>query len=464
MSVCNGFFNFKSMMMNKILQNIAPVVLFSLLLVACDKKLDIQPTQSIDETNALATAQDVKVTLTGAYDGMSSTNVYGGGFQYTSELLGDDREIVFGGTFSTLDELWRKTVTTGNTQVAATWLSSYAAINRVNNVLSALNVLSDGDKGQVEGEARFIRGAIYFGLVNLFAKTWGDGDNGVNLGVPLVTTPTRVITDADNRSRASVQAVYAQILEDLTKAETLLPATGANDDASRATRIAASALLARVYMTQGNYALALAAANRVITSGIRKLETNFADIFATGGASNEIIFRIAVSDQDGSNAMNTFYAPATFQGRGDMRVQTKHLDLYNAADVRGKFFVKAGTNTYTRKFLDRFADVLVIRLAEMYFTRAECNVRLNSSTGATPLDDVNATRTRAGLPALSAVTLAAVLMERKLELAFEGNQLYDVKRNKLSVGGKAYNDNALVLPIPQREIDTNKNLVQNAGY
>ena len=106
----------------------------------------------------------------------------------------------------------------------------------------------------------------------------------------------------------------------------------------------------------------------------------------------------------------------------------------------------------------------MIRLAEMYFTRAECNVRLNSSTGATPLDDVNATRTRAGLPALTAVTLAAVLTERKLELAFEGNQLYDVKRNKLSVGGKAYNDNALVLPIPQREIDTNKNLVQNAGY
>lgn len=63
------------MMMNKLFQNIAPVVLFSLLLVACDKKLDIQPTQSIDETNALATAQDVKVTLTGAYDGMSSTNV-----------------------------------------------------------------------------------------------------------------------------------------------------------------------------------------------------------------------------------------------------------------------------------------------------------------------------------------------------------------------------------------------------
>ena len=80
------------------------------------------------------------------------------------------------------------------------------------------------------------------------------------------------------------------------------------------------------------------------------------------------------------------------------------------------------------------------------------------------LADVNRIRTRAGLGALGTVSLAAILKERKLELAFEGNLLDDIKRNKGAVGTKPFGDNSLVLPIPQREIDTNKNLAQNPGY
>lgn len=445
-------------------KNIVSVASLAVLAFGCDGRLDVAPTQTIDETNALATDQDVKVTLTGAYDGLGSTNFYGGAIQYTGELMGDDREVLFGGTFSTLDEIWRKTVTPGNTQTTATWLSGYAAVNRANNVLGALSVVNEGDRAQVEGEARFIRGAIYFELVKLWAKTWGDGDNNSNPGIPLVTAPTRVITDADYLPRASVQAVYAQVIDDLTKAESLLPATRSSTDATRATKAAAAAMLSRVYLMQGRYAEARDAANRVIQSGARVLESSFSGVFATGGASNEIIFRIAVSDQDGSNAMNTFFAPATFQGRGDVRVQTKHTDLYEAGDLRRGFFVTASNRLFTRKFLDRFGDVPVVRLAEMYLTRAEANFRLGTSVGAAPLADINTIRTRAGLPALSALTLPVILKERHLELAFEGNQLDDIKRTRGSVGAKPFSDNLLVLPIPQREVDTNKNLVQNPGY
>jgi hypothetical protein len=454
----------KKMKMHKMLKHIAPVALILLGASACDSKLEVLPTQSIDQEFALSTSQDVQVTLTGAYDGLGSGNTYAGGFQFTSELLGDDREVVFGGTFSTLDEIWRKAVTTGNTQTTATWLSAYSTINRVNNVLSALSIVNEADRAQVEGEARFIRGILYFGLVKLWGKTWGDGDNNANPGVPLVTTPTRVITAEDDRPRASVQAIYAQILDDLTKAESLMPATTAGADATRATRIAASAMLSRVYLMQGNYALARDAANRVIQAGARTMESSFAAVFATGGASNEIIFRIAVSDQDGTNSMNTYYAPATFQGRGDVRVQTKHTDLYETGDVRKTFTTTASNRLFTRKFLDQFGDVPVVRLAEMHLTRAECNQRLSTTTGATPLADVNAIRTRAGLAALTSVNLAAILKERKLELAFEGNQLDDIKRTRGSVGTKPFGDNSLVLPIPQREMDTNKSLAQNPGY
>ncbi|MCU0451824.1 MAG: RagB/SusD family nutrient uptake outer membrane protein [Bernardetiaceae bacterium] len=102
----------------------------------------------------------------------------------------------------------------------------------------------------------------------------------------------------------------------------------------------------------------------------------------------------------------------------------------------------------------------------MYLTRAECNARLNTSVGASPADDVNRIRTRAGLPNLTASTasVATILRERRLELAFEGTLIHDLRRTQSNVSTFPYNADRLVMPVPQREIDTNRNLVQNPGY
>ncbi|WP_435356239.1 RagB/SusD family nutrient uptake outer membrane protein [Emticicia sp. SJ17W-69] len=447
--------------MNKNIKNWLFVGTTVALMAGCDSRLDVKPTQSIDESTALATSQDVEVTLIGAYDGLSSINLYGGAVQYSGDLLGDDAEVRFGGTFATLDELWRKTMTTTNGQTQATWLQAYNTINRANNVLASLDKVEAAKKSTVEGEARFIRGLVYFDLVRLWAKAWGDGDNNTNLGVPIVTTPTRVVSEADSRSRASVAAVYTQVLEDLTKAESLL---GNITDAGFASKNAAQAILARVYLQQGNYAAARDAANKVITSSQFALAPTFEEVFDDASNDGEMIFKIKVSDQDGGNDLNTFYAPSTYQGRGDIRIQAKHLALYAAGDTRGTFFVRASNNNYTAKFLDQYGDVPVVRLAEMYLIRAEANQRLSTSIGATPLDDVNIVRSRSGAKPLPLVDLNAILAERKLELSFEGLQVHDAKRLKRNVGALAFSDNKLVIPIPQREIDTNKSLVQNPGY
>lgn len=437
----------------------------ALTVLSCGGKLDVDPTQSISETNALATEKDVQVTLIGAYDGMSDIDVYGGAFQFTTELMGDDREVVFGGTYANMDEIWRKAITTSNTQTQATWLDSYSAINRANNVLSALDKVGTANKAEVEGQARFIRGAIYFGLVKLWGKTWGDGDNAANLGVPLVLTPTRGITDKDNIARTPVAQVYAQIIDDLTKAKGLLK----GEDAGFATSAGATALLSKVYLMQQDYTKARDAANDVIKNSGKTLVSSFADAFDDDANDDEVIWRIIVSDQDGGNALKTFYATTGNQGRGDVRVQNKHLQLYapdTLTDTRAKFFTAQGSNRMTSKFNQRFNDVSVIRLAEMYLIRAECNFRLNATVGATPLADINEIRSRAGASNLTAanLNLAAILKERKLELAFEGHQLDDIKRTRGAVGTLQWNANNLVLPIPQREMDTNKSLVQNAGY
>jgi hypothetical protein len=455
--------------MNSYIKNGLLLGLGLTLLTACNDRLTIQPTQSIDATLALATEQDVRITLTGAYDGLGDGNLYGGGFQYTGELLGDNRDVVFGGTFTTLDELWRKTITTSNVDVRDIWLDSYSAINRANNVLANLDKVSADNRGNYEGQARFIRGSLYFELVKLFGKSYNDGTPASNPAVPLVLTPTGTISEADNRARNSVAEVYAQVLDDLTKAEQLLGvsptgtfATSLIGKSGVATKGAVQAMLARVYLQQQNFTAARDAANRVITAGTFSLASTYASAFLD--TSPETIFKIIVTDQDGVNNLNTYYASNRNSGRGDIRVQTKFRQLFAAGDVRGQFFTIVNNNVFTSKFNDQFADVPVIRLAEMYLVRAEANVRLNSSVGAAPLADVNAIRARSGAAPLTAVTLADVLLERRLELAFEGQQIADLKRTGSSVGTTPFNANNLVLPIPQREIDTNKALVQNPGY
>ncbi|GAB3896063.1 RagB/SusD family nutrient uptake outer membrane protein [Spirosoma agri] len=439
------------------------VGVFGLFVTACDNRLNVEPTQSIEQSQALNTEQDVQITLTGAYDGLSDVNLYGGGIQYIGDLTGDNRDVVFAGTYATIDEIWRKTVTTSNTVTRDFWLDGYNAINRTNSVLSALTKVSEANRGSIEGQALFIRGALYFELVKAFSKSWNDGTPTANPGVPLVLTPTTSVTDADYRARNTVAEVYTQVLNDLTKAESLLPATQSGGNGF-ATKGAAAAILARVYLQQQNFAAARDAANRVITSGTYSLVSDFADVFKDATNASEIIFKIIVTDQDGANDLNTFYASSLNQGRGDVRVQTKFRQLYATGDVRGTFFNTAGQNTFTSKFNDQYGDVPVVRLAEMYLVRAETNLRLNTAVGATPLADVNLIRNRAKATALTTVDLAAILLERRLELAFEGQQLADIKRTAGTVGTVAYNANNLVLPIPQREIDTNKNLVQNPGY
>jgi len=65
---------------------------------------------------------------------------------------------------------------------------------------------------------------------------------------------------------------------------------------------------------------------------------------------------------------------------------------------------------------------------------------------------------------LTTVTLAAILRERRLELAFEGHTLHDIKRTGGTVGTLPFNSPKLILPVPQRERDVNSGLVQNEGY
>lgn len=453
--------------------NYFTVILFlTLLITGCEKRLDVIPYQNIADDRALLSESDVLVTLIGCYDGVQGAATYGGDIMVLNELIGNSDNINFTGTFAGLSDAYQTLMVADNSFATGTWQSAYNNINRCNNVLSAVDKITSSatQKNSVEGQALFLRASMYFELVRLYSKTVGDGDYATNPGIPLVLKPTSNVSEADNLARNSVKAVYDQVIADLTKAESLLPSF----NSIYATKWAAAAQLSRVYLMLKNYTQAGTAANRVIAGSGKTLNSDFKKLFFTsinnGGVTpTEYIFSMKVTAQDGTNSLNTYFGrtissiPGT-AGRSDCKIKLSHLSQYETGDVRKDFFILSGGSYYTQKHLDRLGDVPVIRLAEMYLTRAEANFRNGTNVGATPLEDINSIRTRAGLTALTSVTLNAITKERFLELAFEGHNLHEVKRLQKSVGVLAWNSPKLILPIPQREMDVNKSLVQNEGY
>jgi hypothetical protein len=434
--------------------------------VSCTTKLDVAPADRVNVDDALKTSADVEALMVGAYDALGDGDVLGGNMQRDAELLGDDGDIFWDGTFVAPGEIWTKNIQITNDQAETTWLDSYRAINICNTVLANLDLVVDAKRDQIEGEAKFVRGLVYFELVRLFGKTWVDGDPDNNPGVPVVLDPTTAdnLAEVSTVSRNSVSEVYQQVLDDLTEAESLLP----EENGFFANTYVASAILSRVYLMQNEYTLAAESADRVIQSGYFELLDNYEDNFNRTSAgvgsttSLEDVFSIQVTNQDGVNNLNTFFADSDYSGRGDIYIEPQHFERYEPDDERLNLFYY---DYRTGKWNNQFGNVNIVRLSEMYLTRAEANYRTDQSIGATPESDIDVIRSRVGLgPLVEGIDLGAILNERRLELAFEGHLIHDLKRTKSSVGEFSFDANELVFPIPQRERIINSNLDQNPGY
>ena len=190
-------------------------------LTSCNSQLDIKPVNSVATGQALSTASDLSALLVGAYDGLSSINLYGGSLIRDGELLAtvpSTGDLNWTGTYTAPQQIYTKNILVNNGQADVTWTDAYRTINICNTVLANLNLAATADQARIEGEAKFIRGSLYFELVRFFAKDWSDGDPNANPGVPLVTTPTANLDANSNVARSTVAAVYAQVLKDLTDA------------------------------------------------------------------------------------------------------------------------------------------------------------------------------------------------------------------------------------------------------
>jgi hypothetical protein len=459
----------------------------SMSLTGCKDALSIEPQQSIDAATAYDTSQKVSAAVVGAYARLDDSNLYGTDLILVPELIGEQGAgyIVWNGSFANYNQLYRRTQISTLSNAQGIWSSAYAAINQCNLILANLGAVSDaGQRKQFEGEAKFIRGLMYFELVRLYAQQYQAGGNNTQPGVPINLTAITTTEQADVKlPRASVEAVYSQVISDLQAAILNLP----KQNVTRASKYSAEAILARVYLQQGNLTAARAQADDVIKNSGAALQGSVGAIFANRNSA-ESLFEIQQNDQNNAGTSNsglaTFFAgysptgdQTVLYGRGDVYIQPAFVNQYDSNDVRGTdgrpalttqklIYVSDGnskTGRYrTIKWRTYGQNIPVARLAEMYLIRAEADVQGGNTASA--LADVNAIRQRSGAPALTTVALSDVLQERQLELAFEGLRIHDLKRTGRPVGTIPANSPLLVLPIPQREINNNSLLTQNAGY
>ncbi len=183
--------------------------------------------------------------LIGCYDGWQRTVSDGPtfAFHYLSELLSDE---CFGGTgandarnSAVVDRFDMNEDNSQENLHNQLWIAYYQAIYRVNELLSkteGISWSSEKVKGQLLGEARAMRGILYFDLVRVFEN------------VPLLTAPT-----TENVAQAPVDDVYSLIFDDLKFAAENIPAdaypkSSSSTNDGRLTCYAAKAMIARAYL------------------------------------------------------------------------------------------------------------------------------------------------------------------------------------------------------------------------
>lgn len=319
------------------------------------------------------------------------------------------------------------------------WSSSAPAIYNCNLCLETLSGIARNASNaaawdNVKGSALFFRSYYFLGLLWDYAKAYNIQTASTDPGIMLRTSSDFNI----HFPRASVQTCYDQIMGDAKTAATLLPDTAINE--LRPSKAAAYGLLARAYLAKMDYANALLYADSCLAIKNQLMDyNNDPQVHINANApfkqyNKETIFY--------SEMNNMFDLPIEYNGSS---IDTVLYAAYNNNDLRKTaLFMPLGINNYVQYKGSYSSNMDVffsgITTAEMYLTRAECEVRDGNITdGMANINTLLVTRYKTGTYVPYQTTnkdsaLSIVLLERRKELLMRGFRWMDVKR--LNAEGK----------------------------
>lgn len=417
---------------------------------SCGKYLEVKPYDQVSDEKTIFDKVSAETAVRGAYRSLATLN-YSSSFQTTVLLSGGDvRSINNGQTdLNTINYELRSDIGF----LSTFWNNNYNTINRANHVIEKVPTVNDAAltkalRDQLLGEAYFIRALSYFDLARLFGN------------VQIFLTPTVQVADKIGVPKSTQAQVYAQVLDDLNKAETLLPATVVRN---RATTFTVYALRARLHLYLQNYDAAIADANLVLANSNYKLIKPFALASGTTESILELSYDV--------NNLN----PGFNLWNGTNRTLEPKATLHNllqdtlTGGTRKLLSKQTGTALFGGIFPSNISANYVLRTAEVHLIRAEALAKKESPDLAGALKDLNEVRLRAGLKSSTATTQEEVILaienERRVEFALEPHRWFDLVRTGRAPAVLNLNDpNKYIFPIPGGEIRVNPALVQNPGY
>ncbi|HVW96700.1 MAG TPA: RagB/SusD family nutrient uptake outer membrane protein [Mucilaginibacter sp.] len=395
--------------------------LFLLLLTALSCKKNALDIKSDDALVVPSTLQDFQGMLDNevtintsapALDEMSTDNLY---LPYTTwQALSN--------AFERNSYIWAKDIFQGAS--SNDWYYAYQKVFYANVILDGLqNIqvtdINRTDYNNVKGQALFLRAYSFFKIAQDYAKPYIASSAKTDLGIVL-----RLTSDINAKSvRSTVQQTYDQITSDLLTAQSLLPVTPSYK--TRASQPAAAALLARIYLTMGDYQNAFKYADASLKAFSTLLDYN------TLNAAASYPVPLLNSEVEYHQALSLYL---TFL---NMQVDPGLIQSYNSNDLRLTVFYKNnnnGTYSYKGSYVGSLTLFGGIAADETYLIRAECNARLGNTSDA--MNDLNTllqkrykTGTFTALTASSADNaLSLILAERRKELVFRGLRWSDLRR------------------------------------
>ncbi|CAL1518818.1 RagB/SusD family nutrient uptake outer membrane protein [Chitinophaga sp. MM2321] len=490
--------------------------LISIALCSGCSKMEEQPYGMINSKTFYKTADDARSAIIYAYAILPEVGYYSRGYYIVTELpteiLSQKGDAGVGNL--ELDE-WRTTST--NSDLDNIWTYMYRGVARANAVISnvpGIPGMDETERNQITGEAHFLRALHFFNLVRMFGKVplrTTTIENASQIPIALSS-----ISDVYDQVISDLKAAEGLITKErISEGRANKPAV--QGLLAKVYLYLASAKVSGApgYEFVANademYTQAKLYAGKVINEQTTFNFTNsLPDIYNIDiykkAAVTEHIFDAAVDrsgDREGSfsklpnmflpadrpmtilyDALDPASAPTNIgQGWGHFRTEAGFYANFANADKRKSQLIVSqytnGGNTYqldinsssrpfSRKFIDpaRIGDASsanspIIRYSDILLVLAEASGPTTDGYAA-----VNKVRNRAGIgdlnPSLGVQAFRdAVIKERCLEMAFEGDRLFDLRRTNsiekvlVQQYGKTITSGAYFFPIPQREIDTN---------
>lgn len=373
------------------------------------------------------------------------------------------------------------------------WGNGYAVVNNINNIINsaeAIRASSASDSNVIDAivaQAHVLRGLMFFALSNVYAQHYTYTADASHLGIPLpLSTPSA----GTKIARATIKGTYSQIIADLkfaidTRWTNQNPRIYASADAAKA-------LLSRIYLYMGDYDNAIFYANEILNTVKYPLTTadKYVDMYLGlsqrtdfNSIDKEVIWQFSLTTRS-TNFIDNFFGGVEYLGT----VSADFLNAFDNDDVRLRMYPYSDKtkdyriikNAKYENVIDANAPVTfkIIRSAELYLNRAEAYYHKKQYDLAAA--DLKVIRARAYNTAIDATIVSytspddlwlQIKEERRKELGFEGQRIFDIMRYKESLkrGGDcnspvctvSYPNDIFILPIPKAELDANELIKPN---